>query len=374
MAAVNYLNNITQMGSGASWSPILPQGSWLVSPSGLFNGVQQNDGNFVVSHGTTPGTGPVLWASGTSTGNATAPFQFAAFTTQYGNLASQLFLNDGSTPAYSQNVGAPDYFLSRPNGTLGTYFTSVSDNGVLAVNPGSSGNATGGATVQSNKSDPLKSLNIQTINYDFDHVTYNSIQTQYGATAVDHNDTATRQTYPISLDLTYTNSSTFDWSLSQATELSVSSEEQIGVPGIGDASLTEGITSTTTLSSGQSTTTEQSQTYTAGGEIAVPAYTTYTTTITGQKVNASVPYSFTGIALYNSGITAPVFGTGVFQGVSTGVFDTETTCTASPTNCLPIAPEPTPVPEPASVSVLLMAACATLSVRYSRRRGRRARV
>ena len=225
--------------------------------------------------------------------------------------------------------------------------------------------------MQSNKSDPLKSLNIQTINYDFDHVTYNSVQTVYGATAVDHNNTATRQTYPLSLDLTYTNSSTFDWSLSQATELSVSSEEQIGVPEIGDESLTEGVTSTMTLSSGQSTTPEQSQTYTAGGDISVPAYTTYTTTITGQKVDASIPYSLTGVALYNSGVTAPVFGTGVFQGVSTGVFDVETTYTASPTNCAPL---PLPVPEPASFSVLLMAACAMLSVRYSRRRGRRPRV
>src|SRR4051812_154221 len=105
------------MSPGSSWSPILPEGDWLVSPSGLFNAVQQHDGNFIVYYGSNPGAGPALVTLGTYTPNLDSTFKYAAYTTKFGNLANQLFLTPGGTPPpYSQNINPQTFFCRGQTG------------------------------------------------------------------------------------------------------------------------------------------------------------------------------------------------------------------------------------------------------------------
>ena len=69
MAELQYLDNVHNPEPTVS---VMQVGDYLVSPSGVYNGVLNSNGIFTVSYGSVPNTQPALWSSANP--QATGPF------------------------------------------------------------------------------------------------------------------------------------------------------------------------------------------------------------------------------------------------------------------------------------------------------------
>jgi hypothetical protein len=303
-------------------SGTLSGNDYIVSPSGLYAVVMQDDGNFVVYHGTNPGAnqtaGNALWAT-----NAAPPSGSAE---NFGSLTSfGTFLLEAFVPGQPSKI----YYQAGKNAETASvnYYMGLSDNGTVtivnALSPGNNGIGNGQVVWSSNSSDPMVSIDLSSVNYDLPHTIYSNETTVHSLTATNTNNTDTTQTYPDTLSLSYTTTNTYNWSVSESVAIGIKSSTKIGMPGL-DETLEESLTETTTITSGQSTSATEQQTYSAGGTTTVPPQKSYQTTITGTQVTADVPYTFSGVATYKSGKTAPVTGSGVFENVSANDFNTVT--------------------------------------------------
>ena len=329
------------------YSGYLPSGAvlnedlWIVSPSGTYFALQQDDGNFVVVRGTDPS----LPGKGV--------FQTGTYTSGFGDVYYSTATGHGSWALYEYLPAEPSVTTelvrqSSSSGGSGNYYASLSDNGnfqiINGLAPGNNGTGNGAVSYQTGANDPVTSIDISAVTYDLADTTYTSSSTIHSALVYDNNTTASAEVYPNSESLSYkgpwgvplAKTNTFNWSLSEALALSVKSTEKIGVPGL-DVTLEESVTETTTLAAGQSVTTTEQDTFSAGGTTTVPPFTEYATFISGQQVDAQVPYTYTGIATYASGNTAYVDGTGYFVGSDTNAFTVTTECITAPGGC-PLGP------------------------------------
>jgi hypothetical protein len=234
----------------------------------------------------------------------------------------------------------------------------LNDNGTLSIYPGTNGAATGAPiTTIGSPSTTLKELDLTDIDYDLGQGVISNEAPVAGTSLTHQNKTNTPQTTSVTLSLTHSDTQMFTWNLSQAVSLMVESKTTTGVPGI-NSEFTIGITETTTVSKGESTTSGEALTFTATDQLETPAQSTYEAQIVAFKGMETVPYTFTGTAIFENGHSGPVSGSGVFSGVSTGGFEVETTCVESPTHCAGVAPiftpiPLTPVPEPATWAMIL---------------------
>ena len=347
---------------------VLNEDSWIVSPSGTYFALQQDDGNFVVVRGTDPS----LPGKGV--------FQTGTYTSGFGDVYYSTATGHGSWALYEYLPAEPSVTTelvrqSSSSGGSGNYYASLSDNGnfqiINGLAPGNNGTGNGAVSYQTGANDPVTSIDISAVTYDLADTTYTSSSTIHSALVYDNNTTASAEVYPNSESLSYTKTNTFNWSLSEALALSVKSTEKIGVPGL-DVTLEELVTETTTLAAGQSVTTTEQDTFSAGGTTTVPPFTEYATFISGQQVDAQVPYTYTGIATYASGNTAYVDGTGYFVGSDTNAFTVTTECITAPGGC-PLGPgSPLPVPEPSTALLYALGAVGTIYIQ-GRRAWRRPR-
>jgi hypothetical protein len=331
------------------------QGDVLVNPDGLFNGVLQGDGNFVVHYGTNPDQ-PVDWASGHGNGSAGAPYGLGTYrgnTKLFGTSLTSFYVYQNNNPASSS------YELEGSNYYNAPTFLSLNDNGTLSIYPGTNGVATGAAitTIATN----LKELDLtEDVHYDFSKAVISNEAPVAGATVQKSNDTPTQETTTVSLSLTHTDTQMFSWSESHAVAVSIQSKVKISAPGI-EAETTVGVTDTTTIMNGESTSASDTTTFSVSDQLTVPAFSTYADEIVAVTGTETVPYTFSGTAVFDNGQTGIVSGSGVFSGLSTGGFEIETTCVSSPTNCKGVAPIFTPlpigattVPEPATWAMMLI--------------------
>lgn len=144
------------------------------------------------------------------------------------------------------------------------------------------------------------------------------------------NYTSQTQQFNVNLTLSYTDTSSFNFQVSKATGVSIGSSVNVGVPGIVGTTISFGVTSTTTISKGQTKTTSNSTTFQAGVRPNVPPGYTYDAYITGQDISFSVPYTWTGVATYQGGATARVTGTGIYEGDVTGYLHAIIYCANAP--------------------------------------------
>lgn len=309
------------------------QDDYLGSPSGLYAGRLQSDGNFVVSYGTTPNTS-LLWAAGYSNPN-NGPYGISVYR---GNTLT----NPDSLTSYA--VFSPTgqfYQLVGSNYWNAPSFIQLNDNGTLSMYPGTNGVATGSAitTIATPAAVNLQSIDLTSIDYDTNAATLSNLTPVASAGVTNPNNTGTTVTFGSTLSYTYTSSQTFDFSTSSSTAVTISGSNSVDFFGIDVDSLSVGVTETGTISHGESTSSGESTTFTESADVPVPPGCSYTTTLQATEGTTTVPYTYAGIATYENGQTAPVSGTGVFTGENTGNFQVGTEVTPG-TSCPPGGTDP----------------------------------
>jgi PEP-CTERM motif-containing protein len=318
------------------------QGGVMISPDGLFSAQLQNDGNFVVHYGSSIG-GAIDWASGNNN-CCLGPYGLSSYRgdTKLFNTSNTSFV------VYKQNnPTTPLFELAGANGYTGASFLQLNDTGTLSIYPGTNGVATGSAqtTIAKEQAHSLKELDLTDVTYDLSKAVLSNEVPVAGLTVTKTNSTPTEETTNVTLSLTHTDTQTFSWSESHATAVSIQSKIKIAVPGL-ESETTVGLTDTTTIMNGESTTSGDAILFQVQDQLKVPAFSTYADEIVAIKGTETVPYTFTGTALFDNGQTGIVTGSGMFSGVSTGDFEVETTCVTSPDNCAGVAPVFTPLPSP----------------------------
>ncbi len=345
----------------------------LLSPSGLFSGLLQGDGNFVVFYGPKPyasGT-KVLWSSGQSNPGG-GPFSLSWLGGP--GTGGQPTVSSYYVQGIRNNVNSFYYTLinSYPS-TPESTFLQLNDNGSLSMYRGTSGVATGSAVKTIGNTASLQSLTLTSLQYDLAKATFPEVDKIYGTTQRLTNTTPTTANLTAQLSLTYANTQSYDWGTSNTVTRSITSATTIKLPVIGSTELSLSLSGSTTISEGQSTSSGTETTYLSQVSTPVPPRTTYGIQIYATQQDALVPFTYTGFYDFGEG-PIPASGSGEFEGVSTGIFDAHVYCISSPDSCtsaakIPDFPAPPEsVPEPPSLAALLPAVLALGTVLAVRKR------
>ncbi len=329
MATDTYINSVAgpdNVEAPAGFGP----GDVLVSPSGTFNGRLQADGNFIVSYGPNPNTS-LLWAANYSNPSA-GPY---ALYYVFGNGVPFYFPWNG--------VGQAPYVLLNTFPTSGTKptFLQLNDNGTLSLYPGTNGVATGSARAARGNSATFQNLELTSINYDLAQATFPQVNQVYSVAQTLTNSSHLPATQTTTLSLTYSNTQTYDWSVSHTVSVTIGAQKTFGVPVIGDTKLSMQLGYSTTISHGESTSSGQQTTYQSQVSVTVPPNDAVGVQIVAYQQDALVPFTYTGVYHFTDGTSVPASGTGEFEGVSTGVFDARVYPISSPSTTLyeiPISP------------------------------------
>jgi hypothetical protein len=312
--------------SGAPDGKLVPTGfsadDILLSPSGVFNGVLQGDGNFVVFYGPDPNS-KVLWSTGRS--RPGGPYSI-----YYGRVLGP---NSTSAIIYDvfQNPGGEYYRLFDPYpAPNGPTFLRLNDNGTLSLYPGTKGVAAGPAVATIGNPATLQNLALSSIQYDLPEAKFPDVEKQYGATHILRNPTPTTATQTAELSLTYADTQTYDWNTTESVGLKIGATKSFKVPLIGATEFSLELSGSTSFSQGKSTSSGTEVTYRSQVSVPVPPFSTYSIRMFAFRQEALVPYVYTGVYNFTDGTSVMGGGAGEFDGVSTGVFETLVTCISGP--------------------------------------------
>lgn len=351
MTAYSQLNDI--IGVPASENDIINVGDYVYSPSGVYYGTVQSNGQFTIFRGSDPVTsagGTSVWAA-----PATPPEPYQVSPT------SVAFVGGGT---FQVSSGPFVFYLSGSPGSVNNgAYAALSDTGTFTLFNSSSG----GDLVLHQGNDTVKSLSLSSVTYNLSAATFDEPAQIGGPSTAQNciNNQPTDSSCSLSLSQSYTKSQTWNWNLSEAVTVGVTAglSGGIAIPGLasGGVSVTTSASSTTTISGGQSSTTTQVLTYTSSLSDTIPPNSEYEGYISAQQVDFSVPYSFTGVATYQSGATAAVAGSGTFNGTDAYDFQVVTQCLrykgGSCPEDLSILPPSVTVPEPSGLLLLPLALC-----------------
>lgn len=251
----------------------------------------------------------------------------------------------------------------------------LNDNGQLVIYQGNNGvktnpNENPVQTRTPGTTSSVTAITLNTIDYDTANTVYAAVNKVAGISANYTNNTNGDQNYSYSLSLAYTDSETFTWNMSATLSATISSSTKVAIPGIGDQTETVFLTGSATISKGQSTTQTVTTTETDSGTVTVPGQSEYSVGLTGYDQVADVPYTWTGIAYYANGHSAPIDGSRTVVADDTGVFNVSVDCDYTPGGC-PLTTTPAPVPEPPTLVTVPLAFAALLALAAVRRRRRR---
>lgn len=325
----------------------LYQGDGIASPSNVYWMVLQFGGDNVVYTGSF-GTSldfPV-WSTGTPSIN-------------YGTFFN-IMQADGNfvewTATTQNNIVETRVWETNTGGATGNYFASLSDSGEFAVYQGIDPSQPGAKLFSNSVNNPVTGINLTNLTYDLDKATFSSPTTIHGELETTLNTTDTPQLTKLNLSLSYTKSHTWSWNLSESLTAGISSTTDVGVPGLASEKIQISVSETTAISKGESSSQSESKTFNAEADLTVPAFSEYGAQITAQHVTFNVPYTFEGIATYQSGITGTVNGSGIFNGGDATIFMITFSCLDTPGGCeYVIVPPPTsaiPAPEPMTLLLL----------------------
>ena len=192
-------------------------------------------------------------------------------------------------------------FFSLSNETAqGNYFAKLSDEGTFTISAGTP-SAPGKQIFSNNVNDPVESVDIESITYDFDHVRASPPDNITGVIQNCVNNTPTEFTCSLSLALNYTKTNTFTFTANQSIQLGYKVSAKVAVPGIAEGSTEWSVTGTIGFMEGRSDAETEARTFTSGASIPIPARTTYKAGVVGQSVDATIPFTYTGTGTYNSG-------------------------------------------------------------------------
>ena len=307
-------------------SYLLCPGHQFRSPSGIYTALLQHDGDFVVARGDPTDPANIVWHTG-KTGQA---LDFGA------GLLNGSFIIYAFVPVGNGGAFILERFFSLTNETAqGNYFAKLSDEGTFTISAGTPF-APGKQIFSNNVDDPVESVDIESIAYDFEHVRSSPPDQRTGATQLCVNNIPGEFTCNLSLALSYTKTNTFTFSANQSIQLGYKSTAKVGLPGVGEVSSEWSITGTVGFMEGRSDADSQARTFTSTGSVVVPPQTTYRASIVGAEVDGTIPFTYTGTATYKSGKTARLVDVqGEYNGVDTGEFTVQVTCVQRPGGCPP---------------------------------------
>ena len=372
-------------------------GDYLTSPDGLYyafvdtaGAAGYGPGLVVVAPGTNPTLAPVQNCLGCSVPISTTPSQnLGGFFATMGNNGSVTVYSSASgqnqgTVVPVSSVGLPQTPSNPPYyGTIVDTPSNGNSGGSFVIYQGTYPNTSNPTSLDNqNILGSVKSITLTGgasgtgIDYDLANAKITKTTPIQSVGNQQTNYTAQSQQYDLTMSLIYTKSSTYSFNMTKTNGETIGSSVNIGVPGLGGASLNFAINSSTSISKGQASTTSQSINYTAGERATVPPGYTYVGYVTGVDVMFDVPFSWSGIATYDSGVQAAVQGTGVLSGEDAGEFNTLIYCEYAPVGqpacpALPIIQEPSTqiaAPEPGTALILPMALLAMVLVRRCRGR------
>ncbi|MBV9748196.1 MAG: aerolysin family beta-barrel pore-forming toxin [Acetobacteraceae bacterium] len=324
--------------------------SYVTSPSGVYFAQLAPNGLFAVDPGSNPTINPCC-GNGIPVLSASNAPSIASR-----NMNMQ---NDGNFVMYQLNSNGPSVPVAATNTNLQgspPYYAEITDAGNLVIGQGTDPAHSTGTLKQINGfNSAVSSIDLTGITYDFSKAMFTGTNAVAAGSTKLQNTTDKPQTLIGNVTVEYTQSSSLSFAVANSVGVSISSTSTFGVPGISQESVTLGITASTTVTNGQATTTSIQDRYEAGAQPTVPANTTYEVSVTGTVASYDVPYTWTGVATYDNGMTADVEGTGLFTGGSEGNFTATLSCVSPPQSCDDIAPVTIPlfpVPEPATGALL----------------------
>jgi hypothetical protein len=338
------------------------QNDILASPAGVFNGVVQNDGNFTVFYGPPQSQAPVLWSCCRSNPGG-GPYKLV-----YSFNSAIPIVYYGVASASSSST----YGLIAAQTPPAQNFLALNDNGTLSIYSGANGRATGAALATIGKAASFNDLTVTSVVYDLSKATYPEVSRVFGTTQKLINSTKSEGNLTAHLSLAYADSQSYDWNTSKTVSGTISTTNSIKVPIIGATELSLELSRSTTISEGKSTTSGTETTYLSEVTLPVPGGVTYGVDIYGTQQEALVPFTYSGFDHFADGISVPVTGSGEFEGVSTGIFESHAYCISPASFCdtaaANIPDEPAlPVPEPSSFATLLTGMCALGGLYYLRK-------
>ena len=342
-------------------------GDYLTSPGGVYFATLLTNGQFVVAQGSNPDLNGA-YSNNTvfNTGKTIPSGQNYA----YSSVAQSLF---GVYAWNNASSGSPVTLFSEGTITQGqTGFLTLSDAGQLALTLGNPSNP--GSQVWNNGvNDPVKNINLTSINYGTASATLTPGQQVTNLTVPFTNSTSLTQVNQPAISTTYSQTSAWNFNLSEALTAGVSAtaSANLGIPDVaeGGASVTVSASETTTFSGGQSNSTTIGNTFSDTVDLTIPPFSQYDAYITSVPISYTLPYTFTGIATYANGNTEQVVGSGTFDGGDSTNFAAGAYCVYynGVGNPCPegstLRPPGTPVPEPATLLLLPVALLAVTGVR-----------
>jgi hypothetical protein len=335
----------------------------LQSPSGVYYADLMSNGSFVVSQGTDPTTSGIhsvfsTAAAGPNTGGAFFPAGLGIGQFQIDTNNGPILTNLGATMQHSFST------------TM-----SLADNGALTISVVQTQGGPSQQDFSNNVNNPVVGYEVTGVTYDVAHPTISASQQVTGLVDTLTNKTSLTQVFPVQLSLAHTDSTSHMFSISEAVQLASKTTFDAMIPLLGEAKQEITISSTTTVGTVDGRTTTDNKTFNAGATVTVPAHAVYQAVIVGTQEQFSVPFTYTGDATYQDGSVAPVDGSGVFNAMDTGIFETAIICVSQPGGCdsglsgpeagLPdgfLAPgetvvglfPATPVPEPSTWAMMLL--------------------
>jgi hypothetical protein len=170
MAQLQYLDNVHNPQPIVT---VMNVGDYLVSPSGVYNGVLNSNGVFTVSDGSAPHTQPALWSVNPNTGPDGNIF-IAPWTVQnvpqFGTSQYYVFGVDKNFPQNGSSWTDGQLAVNQNNATQPD-FMQLNDSGQLVIYQGNNGvktnpNENPVQTRTPGKSVSVTSITVDKINYD----------------------------------------------------------------------------------------------------------------------------------------------------------------------------------------------------------------
>jgi hypothetical protein len=275
---------------------------YLSSPNNLFFAKMQNDGNFVVYRGSDPSNDcGVVWAT-----DKLDPFgQFFAKMQNDGNFV----VYKGTSPNDHGVVWSTDKL-----DPFGQFFAAIQDDGSFGIYKGTDPDNNYGAIWVTNKSDPVKDIEVSEIKYnlhcDCVKVLRSQIEELYSQTL--HNSSDLVQTTTISGSESVLEQSS--WSNSLEIGDSWESGVKIGIPEVIGFETKISIQRKTTKVKGGSY--SEKKTWSFSFPMKVPPHRSLTAFVSIHSSTILVPYTLEGIVILESGIRMPGKIKGIYRGTN----------------------------------------------------------
>jgi hypothetical protein len=332
-AKISYCASIQWPGSGPNLPTLPPDvpkaylcpGQNFHSEDGVYTALLRDNGEFIVARGDPRDPTNVVWRTGV-TGNGE---DYWVEINRAGFVAVEQF-----TP------GQPLITLWKSNlqsANPGQYFLNLSDAGALTLKRGTPRDP-GSLQWTNSVDDPIDvsrgGVEIKNIAYEFAHQRSEAPSETAGQAKLCVNNTLYPKQCTLNLTLDDAKIDNFTFTSDPALAAAYNSKTKIGVPGLVEGSDDWAVTGTVEISKGFSYKDSASKTISIPFTITVPAQTTYEARIVGLLVRATIPFTYSGLAAFESGKRASLVDVaGIYSGSDIGQFAVEIKCVQASRGC-----------------------------------------